>query len=775
MTENQGELFAQLRAHLHRGASWWYTWTSEGKRSSWAPVGKDAAKITGAKNLYFGVHATGKKKNAHERATLEDVAAINCLFAEYDAKDFDSKDAARAYMLARPLAPSVIVDSGGGYHAYWLLAEPFALDDKTQRERARTAQANWVAFVGGDPGAKDLARVLRVPGTLNQKEKYAPNFPAVRLIKADWTRLYTLDELEKVAANVATARKEAPKFSANGHGAYLDAAIRGERNALARALEGERNTQLNKSAFALGTLIHAGLDRAQIESDLLQIAASLGLSEREAARTIKSGLDKGEREPRTIPERERAKAAAVRAQALDVATNASGFNLTDFGNAERLIARHGKNFRYCYTWDKWLHWDGRRWSVDDNGEIVRAAKDTARAIATEADKLDDKTKRTLVEWSRRSEGHARINAMIELAKSEPGTGVTLDELDTDPWAINCANGTLDLRTGELRPHDRANLITKLAPAEYDANATSERWDDFLNTATQGNADLQTFLQRAAGYSLTGSTREEVLFFVHGPAAAGKSTFVEALKSALGDYAAQSDFETFLMRNMIGGARNDIARLVGARMVASIEVDEGKRLAEGLVKTLVGGDTIAARFLYQEAFEYIPQFKLWLVANHAPRVRDDDDAIWRRILRVPFERVIPKGERDPKVKEELRDPGKGGRAVLAWAVRGALAWQAFGLTIPAIIEDATNAYREDMDPLKEFFADVCILGPQYKVTPANLRTAYENWAKENGEKYTVSRKNFVARLNGIGVEKIRQGNAYAWRGIGLLSENAKSDN
>jgi P4 family phage/plasmid primase-like protien len=236
---------------------------------------------------------------------------------------------------------------------------------------------------------------------------------------------------------------------------------------------------------------------------------------------------------------------------------------------------------------------------------------------------------------------------------------------------------------------------------------------------------------AAGYSLTGDTGEEVLFLIHGPEAAGKSTFVEALKATLGDYALTADFETFLAKKGDGGIRNDVARLAGARFVSSIEVDEGKKLAEALVKQLTGGDAVSARFLFAEFFEFAPAFKLWLAVNHAPRVTDQDGAIWRRILRVPFEHTVPKERRDKTVKATLKNPAVAGPAILAWAVAGGLAWQREGLGVPPVIEAATAQYRADQDPLRDFYAQCCVFEAQAWVASAALYAAYQSWARENG--------------------------------------------
>jgi P4 family phage/plasmid primase-like protien len=421
--------------------------------------------------------------------------------------------------------------------------------------------------------------------------------------------------------------------------------------------------------------------------------------------------------------------------------------LTDVGNARRLVAEHREDLRYCKAWKSWLVWDGCRWVRDQRDQVMEYAKAiTAEFFCEAAAAHDPDTQRMLVGHALRSQRAERLRAMVLLAQSEPSIPVLPAELDTDPYLLNVLNGTIELRTGALREHRHADLITKLAPVEYRPDAQLELWDRFLGEATAGcelpegpqaaeaaqnAASLRDFLQRAAGYSLTGDTSEEVLFLVHGPEAAGKSTFVEALKATLGDYARTADFETFLAKRGDGGIRNDVARLVGARFVASIEVEEGKKLAEGLVKQLTGGDTVSARFLFAEFFEFAPAFKLWLAVNHAPRVTDQDEAIWRRILRVPFEHTVPREKRDKTLKATLKNPAVAGPAILAWAVTGCLAWQRDGLGVPPIIEAATAQYRADQDPLRDFYTQCCVFEAQAWVASASLYADYQTWARENG--------------------------------------------
>ena len=448
--------------------------------------------------------------------------------------------------------------------------------------------------------------------------------------------------------------------------------------------------------------------------------------------------------------------------------------LTDLGNAERFVAQHADMARYCHSAGAWYIWDKRRWERDATAEVMRMAHKTVRDMAKEAKRLHIPERReALYKWRKTSESNGRLNAMLAQACSVLPVPVTLGELDADPWLLNVQNGIVDLRTGRLMPHDPAKLLTKLAPVNYDPAARSDLWERFLRESTGGDDDLIAFIQRAVGYTLTGDTREEKLFFVHGPTNSGKSTFLEALKSCLGEYSMTADFETFLARSFVGGPRPDIARLAGARFVVSIEVDEGKKLAEGLVKQITGGDTISARFLYREEFEFRPQFKLWLAANHAPEVKHDDDAMWRRILKLPFELTVPKEKRDPKLKATLADPAQSGAAILAWAVQGCLEWQRQGLAVPFRVELATEEYRRKQDPLAGFVASYCVLGDELWAPAGALRRIYEQWSKEAGTQLlNGSAWSGALETHGCTSERRRVLGKLArgWKGIGLVTDD-----
>lgn len=443
--------------------------------------------------------------------------------------------------------------------------------------------------------------------------------------------------------------------------------------------------------------------------------------------------------------------------------SASDFHATDYGNAERLVSRHGDDLRYCHPFGRWFAWNGCRWQPDETGEAVRRVKDTLRALLAETAEVDDDDeRRKLTRHVLASERDARIAAALTLARSEPGIPLLPDELDADHWALNVANGTLDLRTGELRQHDRRDLISRLAPVDYNPDAKCPRFERFL-AEVLADPDLVEFVQRFAGYSLTGSTREQILAFLYGSGANGKTTLLETLRALLGDYGQQAPAETFLERR--DTIPNDVARLRGARFVAATETGEGRRLNETLVKRLTGGDSIAARFMRGEWFEFVPTFKAWVATNHKPIVRGTDEAIWRRIRLVPFTITIPPCERDPELGAKLRRELPG---ILAWAVRGCLAWQKSALDTPAVIEAATADYRTEMDTLGAFLADCCVLLPSVSVKASDLYTAYGEWAEANGERERLTQKALGIALAERGFTSTRTKRARLWSGIGLAT-------
>lgn len=443
------------------------------------------------------------------------------------------------------------------------------------------------------------------------------------------------------------------------------------------------------------------------------------------------------------------------------------FRMTDYGNAERLVRYHGADLRYCSPWSRWMVWDGCRWAEDQTGEVVRRAKATVRGIYGEASKFeDDNLRAAAAKHARESEKAARISAMILLAESEPGVPVVPDELDADPWLLNCENGTLNLKTGGLRPHDRNDGITKLCPVKYIERAECPHWQRFLACVVP-DPEVRAYLKRAAGYSLTGDCSERIMLILHGSGRNGKSTFLETLKALLGDYAMRTPTEMLMMKHE-GGIPNDLARLKGARFVFASEAEEGRRLAESVVKDITGGDTISARFLRAEWFDFTPQFKLWLGTNHRPTVRGTDQAIWDRLPLIPFTVRIPDSDVIPRREMMAALTGEMS-GILRWAVEGCLEYQRDGLQPPAAIRQATQEYRAEMDVLGTFIDDRCRCGRQYGVKATDLYSAYKNWCDQGGER-CVSQTDFGRRLNERGFESNKKGGVVYRIGLDLASES-----
>jgi putative DNA primase/helicase len=445
-------------------------------------------------------------------------------------------------------------------------------------------------------------------------------------------------------------------------------------------------------------------------------------------------------------------------------------HLSDLGNAKRLISLHGEKLRHITEWG-WMVYDGQRWVRDMRGLAERMAKDTVGSIHWEAGQIEDEEKRKPVEsWAFKSEDNARIKAMLNLAMTEEGVGVGPEAFDSQPFLFNVLNGTLDLCTGQLRPHNPCDMLSKIAPVKYDEKAECPTWLKFLTKIMDNNLKLVGFIQRALGYSLTGSIREQCLFFMYGTGQNGKSTFLDAIQNLLGDYAKTSSAEAFLAKDIGGdGPRNDIARLVGSRFVKAVEPEKGRRWAEALIKEITGGDIISVRFLRREFFEFKPEFKLWFAANHKPKVVGQDLGIWRRIRLIPFEIQISEDEKDlelPK-KLEVEFPG-----ILAWAVQGCQDWLQNGLQPPAEVLEATEIYKKESDVLHEFIIERCFRGraDKYKTILKELYKAYVAYCTENSER-PLGKQNFSESLQERGIAiGSGAGNKTTVFGLSLLTED-----
>lgn len=440
------------------------------------------------------------------------------------------------------------------------------------------------------------------------------------------------------------------------------------------------------------------------------------------------------------------------------------FHLTDVGNAQRLVQAHGKEIRYLSADKVWFVWDASRgtWSEDKSGEITRRAVHVVQAGLKAAIEIeDDEVKKAKVKHFLKSESAPSIRNMIEVARAAKGVAVQPADFDADPFLLNCANGVVDLRKGAVIPHDPSLLCAKRTSASYLPDAPATRWEAFLREITLGDEVLLTFLRRALGYSLTGSTAEHAVFFPYGLGANGKSVLLETVRHVLGDYAATTDVSTFLAgKDTDNAPRNDLARLPGVRFLTAIESEEGARLAEGLLKSMTGGDTVTARFNYGRYFEFRPQFKLWFATNHKPSIRGTDKGIWRRVHLIPFLASFDADKADQNLTQRLKAESDG---ILSWLVQACLEWQTDTIGFCPVVQAATADYRAEQDLLGRFIDERCALGAGYNETAAALYEHFRKWCEGEGEK-PWTKKTMGMRLAERGFKQVRTKKDRIWEGL-----------
>lgn len=420
------------------------------------------------------------------------------------------------------------------------------------------------------------------------------------------------------------------------------------------------------------------------------------------------------------------------------------YNLTDAGNAERLWERHRARIRYVEEWKSWLVWDGTRW-VQDKAlvSLRRLALETVRAMYGEAQAEEDTTRRAAVaKHALESERKSAINAMISMA--EPLAAITANVLDRDHWLLNCPNGTVNLRTGKLRPHNPRDYITRICRVAYDPQADRRLVDSTLATCVP-DADMRAYLWRLWGYSATGDVGEHVLPIHYGKGRNGKGTFLNSIQAVLGDYATQVPTE-LLMETRGDSHPTDRATLFGIRLAVAVETEEGKQLKVGLVKQLTGGDPISTRRMREDFWTFLPTHTLQLATNHKPAIRDTTDSIWERVHLIPWTVQIPKEQRDTQLLAKLSaSPG-----LLRAVVEGCVDYcRLKGLGVPEAIQAASATYREESDTLGEFVQDYITIREDGFVSNMDLYRSYKTWAEMYGHG-VLSNKRFTQRMNEAGI-------------------------
>lgn len=438
------------------------------------------------------------------------------------------------------------------------------------------------------------------------------------------------------------------------------------------------------------------------------------------------------------------------------------YSFDDTGNADRFYDRFSGVLRFNYTNKNWMVYDQRRWKPDDIGSVNRLCDEVIQTMKDELPLYsdDEDTEKSFLKHLKSSRNNKAKTSMIK--EMQHRVPIVPAELDRDINLLNTPNGILNLRTGELTDHDPEKYISKISTTEYTDTSDCPNWKKFLDDIFLGDADLISYIQKAVGYSLTGSTVEQCAFFCFGTGRNGKSTFLDAISEIMGDYASNIQPETLMVKQGPQGANSDIARLKGSRFVTTVEPNEGVRLNEGLVKQLTGGDRVTARHLYGNEFEFTPEFKMWMGTNHKPIIRGADIGIWRRIHLIPFAAKIPDECIDKNLKYKLRAEYP---AILKWAVDGTLIWQREGLKMPKAVEDAVSEYKSEMDVISAFVEDE-LMPTDGEVRSSELYHRYSEWASENNQ-YKMSSTKFGTEF-GKKFEKIRKRDGVYFKGITLKS-------
>jgi P4 family phage/plasmid primase-like protien len=702
---------------LPLGASRWFQHRNDAEMHrvlTWAA--ERNAREHGADNVYFGVHPrreSGKRGDSN-------VLQFSALIADWDDTSTDEA-IARCEQAGLPTLNRVVF-SGGGTHGYWFLDTPITAPDVY-----RGLIKGIAAAVGSDKCVHNPERLLRVPGFDNVKPD-RPGRPLCKLVRQVDT-ICTVDQFPAKAARPrkTTREKKAPR------GRLCDEA---QRFMLTGELIGERRPALFRIAcdmqargWELGHAVEAIMSKVQsIKPPLTQEDVD------DLPRQIENAF-KHDREPGH--EASRAE-KAVQSLVLDASAGdaySGGTDLLrpstygDVGLSRRLAKTIRGRLAYVRERQMWVAFDGKRWAQRADHIAVQECKRLHDELWRELPEVPPEQRMEAVFFVKGTATKRCIDAVVALARSEPGINVSQDEFDAHPWLLNVQNGVLDLRSGELRPHDPGLRLTQLAPVTYDPDAKSELWQSFMRDVTCGDEQIENFLQQAYGIALTGDVSDEVLICHNGGGCNGKSTALEAIAAMLGDYAAVAPPGLFTARNF-DSHPTEIAALHGKRFVTAIEQEANRALRESLVKSLTGGDTIRTRRMREDFWEMKPTWKIHIAYNRAPRLTGTDDGIRRRLRVVPWAASF-KDRPDPTIKQRLTgDSERSG--ILAWCLEGLRRRLALGrLESPPAVLVATDEYIDDEDLIGRFIADRCVEGPRHEAEIRSTLAAFRAWMAEDG--------------------------------------------
>jgi P4 family phage/plasmid primase-like protien len=769
------------------------------------------------------------------RGLEADVAVVPGLWADIDTKVCE--DPIGFLSGLREHAPTVVVWSGNGAQAYWLFNTPVVVPDRyelpeasaTTRGELRALNERWRLWLisrgaGQLDAVQDLARIFRLPGTVNWKDP--TDLKPVRVVLVGKRHLYdTLLEATKeirtpdwvtASRKVLTQGEAAAAFALRGSVLSTEADQVAQR--WAEKIPGwiERTGSRNKALYLYAQQLNDHhLSQLDVEEFTLRAAQALPehapggelapILEGEALACARSALSLPPRGPALTPLPDWAEVGwtgeddsdetvgdspGAAGRALPWNEDERGQrNLTESGNALRLVDNFGSDLRWVLDREAWLLWDGRRWAYVTEVEVMTKARLSARMILVEAAACDDVDRRgALTKWAVRSESAGAITAAVRLARADPRVHVKADDLDQDRWLLCTPSGVVDLRTGELKPARREDLITRLTRVGYEGGGggggggvSCGRWLAHLEKVLAGSGEMMSYLQRALGYSLTGDCSEQVFFIMFGRGANGKSVTLHTISDVLGDYGHQAAPDLLLARR--GEPHpTEQAELLGKRFVVATETQVNRAFDERTVKALTGQDKLRARFMRRDFFTFIPEFKLWMAVNDMPRVRDTSVGFWRRVQALFFGVQIPEGERVDNLQEWLVESE--GEGILRWLVDGCREWQRIGLLPPEEVIAHVAEYREEQDRSGEFFTEHLLFGSEAEAAGvaelgadwsggepfARLWTAYVAWCDVQNihESLRLKEGQFRTRLRELGCKPVKVRGSRAWTKVYLRS-------
>lgn len=693
-------------------------WTKQSKITTWWNTKKIPPTPKVNEDIYFGVHPSKIRKLPNQRPTETDILAINCLYADFDIKTFETAKFTLKHIKSLVLQPSVIISSGGGYHCYWLLSEPFILDSISKKKIAKTLQKKWVNFIQGDLAVHDLARILRIPETLNYK--YNPPKP-VKIIKQDLSLTYSLIEIQTIIPN-------ATQSSTTEHIPKPKQANDLTEQEIVTLIVNSAEKQLFKKLFSGSD---EGYESAS-EADLAFCCVLVfwtGGDYHKINRIFKASKRMRPKWKRLDYQHETISKALLR---VDNYYNAPGGFLTagahDEGNATVIAQRTKKELCYCEAFG-WLRYIKNHWATEL------------------AEPYAEKRIAEILKLRRSAAVKANIDSIVIAAK--PNTGNVLraktllknklmlhvKEFDTSLDELNCINGVINLKTGKLSKSQLAKHFTYTILTKYNPEANADFWLNWLAEAVNNDQKIIDYLQLALGYSLTGQTREEILFYLYGPERAGKGIFIETIIHMLGERPLATEVDIDLFMNNSSSALFSLAALRVARFVAASESDEKQWLNAKGIKRWTGGNYITCAHKYGKDFTYRPHYKIWLTSNYQPQMDAEDSAAWGRLRVIEFPNSF-KGKENKYLKTQMRKP-EVLEGILKWCVEGAVKWYKLdkhGLRTPKIIVANTQIAREEIDWVATWVTEnihICTNGKVPKLPSDIYYQDYKDWCINNG--------------------------------------------